>query len=89
MVKAIARAFRWQAMLENGTYWCLDEIGQAEKIARSFVSRVIRLALLAPDIVEAILAGKQPAHLTLRDLMGPFPVEWAGQREALINCDDG
>lgn len=81
MVKAIARAFRWQAMLENGTYGCLDEIGKAEKIAPSFVSRVIRLALLAPDIVEAILAGKQPAHLTLRDLMGPFPVLWEGQRD--------
>ena len=85
MVKAIARAFRWQAMLENGTYGCLEEIGKAEKIAPSFVSRVIRLALLAPDIVEAIIAGKQPAHLMLRDLMGSFPVEWDGQREALIN----
>jgi hypothetical protein len=53
---------------------------QGGKIGPSFVSRVIRLALLAPDIVEAILAGKQPAHLTLRDLMQPFPVEWAGQR---------
>ena len=89
MVKAIARAFRWQAMLENGAYGCLDEIGKAERIAPSFVSRVIRLAQLAPDIVEAILAGKQPAHLTLRDLMGPFPVEWDGQRELLVNQDDG
>jgi hypothetical protein len=89
MVKALARAFRWQAMLENGTYGCLDEIGKAERIAPSFVSRVIRLALLAPDIVEATLAGKQPAHLTSRDLIGPFPVEWAGQQELLVNRDDG
>ncbi|QKS28251.1 MAG: hypothetical protein HT579_04460 [Candidatus Accumulibacter similis] len=81
MVKAIARAFRWQKLLENGTYGCLDEIARAEKIGASFVSRVVRLALLAPDIVEAILAGKQAAHLTLQDLMAPFPVEWAGQRE--------
>jgi hypothetical protein len=81
MVKAIARAFRWQAMLENGTYGCLDEIGKAERIAPSFVSRVIRLALLAPDIVDAIMDGRQPAHLTLRDLMGPFPVEWEGQKK--------
>jgi hypothetical protein len=65
MIKAVARAFRWQRLLENGTYGCLDEIAKAEKIGPSFVSRVIRLALLAPDIVEAILAGKQPAHLTL------------------------
>jgi hypothetical protein len=89
MVKAIARAFRWQSMLENETYGCLEEIGKPEKIAPSFVSRVIRLALLAPDIVEAILSGRQPAHLTLRDLMGPFPVEWDRQREKLINRDDG
>lgn len=80
IIKAIARAFRWQKPLENGTYGCLDEIARAEKIGSSFVSRVIRLALLAPDIVEAILAGRQPASLTLRDLMLPFPVEWAGQR---------
>ena len=80
MIKAVARAFRWQRLLENGTYGCLDEIAKAEKIGPSFVSRVIRLALLAPDIVEAVLAGKQPAHLTLRDLMQQFPVEWAGQR---------
>ena len=80
MIKAVARAFRWQRFLENATYGCLDEIAKAEKIGPSFVSRVVRLALLAPDIVEAILAGKQPAHLTLKDLMQPFPVEWAGQR---------
>jgi len=81
MIKAVARAFRWQKLLENGTYGCLDEIAKAERIGPSFVSRVIRLALLAPDIVEAILAGKQPATLTLKDLMQPFPVEWARQRE--------
>jgi hypothetical protein len=80
MVKAIARAFWWQSMLKNGTYGCLEEIGKAEKIAPSFVSRVIRLALLARNIADAILAGRQPAYLTLRDLMGPFPVERHEQR---------
>lgn len=80
MVKALARAFRWQALLENGTYGCLDEIARAERIGASFVSRIIRLSLLAPDIVDAILDGRQPAHLTLKDLMGPFPVEWSRQR---------
>ncbi|MEF8704280.1 MAG: hypothetical protein V5B32_13775 [Candidatus Accumulibacter sp. UW26] len=85
MIKAIARAFRWQRLLENGTYGCLEEIARAEKIGSSFVSRIIRLALLAPDIVETILAGKQPASLALKDLMAPFPVEWAGQRALLIS----
>jgi len=81
MVKAIARAFRWQRMLENGTYTCLDDIARSEKISASFVSRYHRLVLLAPDIVEAILDGKQPAQLTMKDLLVPFPVEWARQRD--------
>ena len=80
MIKALARAFRWQKLLENGSYGCLEDLARAETINASFVSRVVRLALLAPDIVEAILAGKQPASLTLKDLMAPFPVDWAGQR---------
>ncbi|MEF8715341.1 MAG: hypothetical protein V5B39_17635 [Accumulibacter sp.] len=83
MIEAIARAFRWQRLLENGTYGCLDEIAKAEHIRSSFVSRAVRLALLAPDIVEAILAGRQSASLTLKDLMTPFPVEW--ERVLLIS----
>ena len=87
MVKAIARAFRWQKLLENGTYSCLDEIARSEKIGPSFVSRYHRLVLLAPDIVEAILDGRQPAQLTMKDLLVPFPVEWKDQRAFLLSCD--
>ena len=86
MVKAIARAFRWQAMLENGTYGGIEDIARAEQINGSFVSRVIRLALLAPDIVELVLAGRQPAKLTLKVLMEPFPVEWERQREFFLDA---
>ena len=84
LVKAIARAFRWQAMLENGTYGCIEDIARTERINGSFVGRIVRLTLLAPDIVEAILEGKQPASLTLKGLMEPFPVEWERQRECLL-----
>ena len=84
LVKAIARAFRWQAMLDNGTYGCIEDIARAERINGTFVGRIVRLALLAPDIVEAILAGRQPAALTLKGLMEPFPVEWERQRECLL-----
>ena len=80
MIKAIARAFRWQKLLENGTYTCLDDIARSEKIGASFVSRYYRLVLLAPDIVDSILDGRQPAHLTLKGLICPFPVEWERQR---------
>ena len=80
MVKAIARGFRWQKMLETGVYGTIKEIAKAEKINPSYVSRVLRLTLLAPDIVEAILDGRQPVEMTLAVLMEPFPVEWAHQK---------
>ena len=80
MVKALARAFRWQALLENGTYGCIEDIARGEKIGASFVSRIVKLALLAPDIVEGILNGKQPANVTLGELMKPLPVEWDKQK---------
>jgi hypothetical protein len=80
MIKSIARAFRWQRLLENGTYTCLDDIARSEKIGASFVSRYHRLVLLAPDIVEAILDGRQPAQLTVKDLLQAFPANWEEQR---------
>lgn len=58
LVKALARAHRWKYLLETGQYTGLTELAVAEKINRSYVSRVLRLTLLAPNIVEAILEGK-------------------------------
>jgi len=88
MIKAVARAFRWQKLLENGTYTCLDDIARSEKIGASFVSRYYRPVLLAPDIVEAILDGGQPAQLTMKDLLKPFPVEWKEQRQLLLETSN-
>jgi hypothetical protein len=79
MVKAIARGFRWRTLLESGVHTTVDDIATAEKINPSYVSRVLRLTLLAPAIVEAILDGKQEPHVTLDALMTPFPVEWKEQ----------
>ena len=79
LVKALARAFRWRRMLETGRYGTIDELAAAEKINSSYVSRLLRLTLLAPDIVEAILDGRQPEGMTLPRLMEPFPVEWERQ----------
>ncbi|MBV6486706.1 MAG: hypothetical protein GHHEDOFH_00641 [Pseudorhodoplanes sp.] len=81
MVKAIARAFRWREMLENGEYATIREIANAEKINESYVGRVLRLTLLAPDIIEAILGGRQSARLQLDHLLRRFPVEWSEQRQ--------
>jgi hypothetical protein len=83
MVKAIARAFRWRNMLESGQYATIREIATAENINESYVSRVLRLTLLAPATVEAILDGRQGPDVTLATLMRPFPVEWEKQRSQL------
>jgi hypothetical protein len=85
MIKAIARAFRWREMLENGMHATIAEIAAAEKINESYVGRILRLTLLAPDIVEAILGGRQPAQMTLAVLMGRFPVLWSAQRSELLH----
>jgi hypothetical protein len=83
MVKAIARAFRWRDMLESGEYATIREIAAAEKINESYVGRVLRLTLLGPDIVDAILGGRQPASWQLEKLLRGFPVVWQAQREAV------
>ncbi|SFZ84486.1 hypothetical protein SAMN02983003_2037 [Devosia enhydra] len=79
MVKALARAFRWQRLLDRGKYATIAEIAVAEKINASYVSRVIRMTLLSPTTVEAILNGSQPRGLGLAHLLEPFPLEWTEQ----------
>ena len=79
MVKALARAFRWRRMLETGLVSTVTEIAAGERINQSYVSRVLRLTLLAPEIVEAILDGRQAREMTLPALMKGFPVAWADQ----------
>ena len=81
MVKLIARGHRWHRQLFDGTHASIADIAKSENISPSFVSRVLCLAYLSPTLVEAILDGKYPAHLTMKDLMEPFPMEWERQRE--------
>jgi hypothetical protein len=83
LVKALARAFRWGRLLESGVHSCIRDIARAEQINESYVFRLYRLTLLAPDIVEAILDGRQPEGLTLTKVMEPFPVAWEGQSVVL------
>ena len=80
MVKALARAFRWRKQLDTGMHASLEDLARAKGVAPSYVSRVLRLTLLAPEIVEAILDGRQPAELRLDDLLEGFPLEWEEQR---------
>jgi hypothetical protein len=83
LVKAIARAHRWRDMLESGNYATLRDLAKAENINESYLGRILRLTLLAPKIVEAILEGKHPSSLELEWLLKRFPVEWSKQLEAL------
>jgi hypothetical protein len=82
LLKALARAWRWQRMLDDGAYTSVSEIGDAENISKSYVSRILRLALLAPDIVEAILGGQTGQMVMLAQLERPLPASWEEQRLA-------
>src|SRR6202158_6174075 len=79
MVKAIVRAFRWRDMLESGDYATVRDLAKAEAINESYLGRVLRLTLLSPKIMEAILEGKQPATLQLDELLKQFPIDWDRQ----------
>jgi hypothetical protein len=79
LVKALARAFRYQRLLDEGRHASISEMAAAEKLDRGYLGRILQLTLLAPDIVEAILDGRQPEELTLPRLMEPFPLEWPRQ----------
>ena len=79
LLKALARGFRWKKMLQEGDFQTLEEIADAENINPSYVSRLLRMTLLSPEIVEAILAGRQPPGLTMATAMKPFPVAWEHQ----------
>ena len=83
LVKAVVRAHRWRHMLENGEYTSSAELAKAEKVNDSYLSRILRLTLIAPDIIEAILAGRQASTLQLDDLLKPLPAAWDRQRSEL------
>ena len=84
LVKALARAFRYQRLLDEGRYASISEMAAGERIERGYLGSLLRLMLLAPDIVEAILDGRQLAALGLPRLLGAVPAEWSGQRQALL-----
>jgi hypothetical protein len=83
LVKALARAWRWQKLLDEGVYASVSDIGDAENISKSYVRRILRLALLAPEIVEAILTGKTDQALMLEHLERLLPALWEEQRDRI------
>ena len=70
-------------MLDTGVHATLEDLARAKDVNATYVSRILRLTLLAPDVVEAILDGRQPVELGLDDLLAGFPLEWVGQSKSL------
>jgi len=83
LIKAVARAHRWKRMLDDGTYASIPQLAEAEKVAEGYVGRLLRLTLLAPDIIKRILDGQVPKGMGLAEFLKPWPVVWVEQRGRL------
>ncbi|MCW5718665.1 MAG: hypothetical protein KIS68_12625 [Bauldia sp.] len=81
LVKNLARAFRWQRMVESGDYATIGDLATAEGVTGSYVSRILRLTLLSPEIALAILRAQRPEAHTLPRLARKFPLGWDEQAE--------
>ena len=84
LIKALARGFRCRRMLEEGRYASISEMAKAESVERGYVGSLLRLTLLAPAMVEAIVAGRQPEGVTLPALLDGMPVGWGEQAIAMV-----
>ena len=84
IIEAVARATYWHVLLDSGTFKSVVEIARAEGLMPTTVGRLLRLARLAPDIVEQLMMGCQPRRLTLLWLMrNDIPALWSDQRQML------
>jgi hypothetical protein len=84
LIKAVVRAHRWRDMLETGRHATVRDLAKAEGINESYLSRILRLTLLAPPIIQSILEGHQSANLDLESLLRPLPLNWTEQDAQLI-----
>jgi hypothetical protein len=83
MLKALAKAYRWRRMIESGTFTSITELAEAESVNQSYACRILRLTLLAPNIVTEILDGQYPPDLMLKRVMRPLPIRWDEQSAVL------
>jgi len=82
LVKALVRAHRWRRRIESGQAKSITDLAEQEGVTDAYVCRLLPLTCLAPDIVEAILDGRQPKGLRLAEMLGNGPVGWEEQRGA-------
>jgi hypothetical protein len=87
LVKALARAFRYQKLLDEERYASISEMAAAERIERGYLGTLLRLTLLAPELVEDALNGTGPVELSARRLMEPVPARWDEQRAVLRKAE--
>ena len=85
LIKAVARAFRWRRLIDTGVYASAEEIARKEKIALSYVFRILRLTMLSPEIIESILDGTQPHGLSLSSLSKPWSLNWREQLKHFVD----
>ena len=89
LVKALARGFRYQRLLDEGRYASITEMAEAERIERGYLGSLLRLTLLAPDLVTNALDGRHMPSVALAALLEPFPLCWRGQSELFGNDGSG
>jgi hypothetical protein len=82
LVKALVRAHRWRRKIESGQAKSITDLAEQEAVTVAYVCRLLPLTCLAPDIVEALLDGRQPKGLRLAEMLGNGPLNWNAQRQA-------
>jgi hypothetical protein len=80
LIKALIRAHRWRRRIESGKAKSVTDLAEQEGVTDAYVCRLLPLTCLAPDIVEAILDGRQPKGLRLAEMLGNGPLAWNDQR---------
>ncbi|AOS78328.1 MULTISPECIES: hypothetical protein [Hydrogenophaga] len=86
MIKTLGKAFYWKRLIDEGVYPTTADLARALKVETGWAAEVLRMTMLAPDIVEAIFEGRQPRHLNLHTLRGRqdlLPRDWGEQRRLL------
>lgn len=84
LLKALAKAFRWRRLIEDGQFSSITELAKAKGVNESYACRLLRLTLLSPEIVGTILESRQPPTVTLKRLIQPLPNEWDRQPAAMV-----
>jgi hypothetical protein len=88
LLKALARAHRWRRMIESNEHASITELAKVDGVNQSYACRILRLSLLAPSIVTAILDGQHDSDVMLKQLMKPLPVRW-DEQNAMLKIGDG